>query len=325
MSGEPEIQTRKILIVDDDPAAFRISAKALEFEGYQVETAASGQEAVAKMNIWKPHLVLLDVSMPGLDGLETLKILRSRDEYVSVLFLSGKSAAEDVIRGLDSGADDYIRKPFEMLEMLARVRTQLRIKDLNDSLKKANNKLKELVDIDDLTGLFNMRSLYKRLDFELDRARRYRRSSCVMMMDMDHFKRVNDQHDHLFGSFVLSEVGRMIRENIRKVDFAARYGGDEYLIALNEIDEKGAFTFADRLRERIEEHTFSADEHSVRLTASIGFAIVEPAIQTIDARGLVRLADQALYKAKADGRNRVIFHSGGELPPAQPGENLRRG
>ena len=324
MSAALDNKQRKILVVDDDPASLRITFKALEFEGYQVQTADSGHEAVVKMNDWRPHLVLLDVSMPGLDGLETLKILRARDEYVSVLFVSGKSAPEDVIRGLDSGADDYIRKPFETLELLSRVRSQLRIKDLNDSLKKANDKLKELVDIDDLTGLFNMRSLYKRLDFELDRARRYKRSVCVMMMDMDFFKKVNDQHDHLFGSFVLSEVGRMIRENIRKVDFAARYGGDEYLIVLTELDHKGAQTFAERLRQRIASHTFTADNHQITLTASLGYAIANPSERNIDARTLVRVADQALYKAKESGRNKVVFFSDNEFPPAIPEENFRR-
>src|SRR5206468_4496139 len=107
-----------------------------------------------------------------------------------------------------AGADDYVCKPFEVLELLSRVRSQLRIKDLHDSLQRANDRLKELVDIDDLTGLFNMRSLYKRLDFELDRARRYNRSVAVIMMDLDFFKKVNDQHDHLFGSYVLGQVGR---------------------------------------------------------------------------------------------------------------------
>lgn len=305
MSGPLENSKRKILVVDDDPASLRISARALEFESYQVETANSGQEAISKMNTWRPHLVLLDISMPGLDGLETLKILRARDEYVSVLFVSGKSGIEDVIRGLDSGADDYVRKPFDTLELLARVRSQWRIKDLNDNLKKANDKLKELIDIDDLTGLFNMRSLYKRLDFELDRARRYKRSVCVVMMDMDHFKQVNDRHDHLFGSYVLAQVGRMIRDNIRKVDFAARYGGDEFLLVLTEIHRKGADTFCERLRARIEGTTFVSDSHSIRLTASLGYALASPSAHNIDARALVRLADQALYRAKQGGRNRV--------------------
>jgi two-component system, cell cycle response regulator len=324
MSAALDNRKRKILIVDDDPASLRISSKALEFEGYQVETADSGHQAVDKMNAWRPHLVLLDMSMPGLDGLETLKILRARDEYVSVLFVSGKSNVEDVIRGLDSGADDYIRKPFDTLELLARVRGQLRIKDLNDNLKKANDKLKELIDIDDLTGLFNMRSLYKRLDFELDRARRYHRSVCVVMMDMDFFKRVNDQHDHLFGSFVLTEVGRMVRENIRKVDFAARYGGDEFLIVLTEIDLGGAQTFAERLRQRIEANTFTCDSHVIRLTASLGFCIASPWERNIDARALVRLADQALYRAKDNGRNRVETYIDNESVPLPPATTFRR-
>jgi two-component system, cell cycle response regulator len=250
-------------------------------------------------------LVLLDVNMPGLNGLETLAKLRVRSEYVSVIFVSANSRTEDIIRGLDAGADDYVCKPFQVLELLSRVRSQLRIKDLNDNLQKANARLKELVDIDDLTGLFNMRSLYKRLDFELDRARRYGRSVAVIMMDLDHFKRVNDQHDHLFGSFVLTEVGKMIRENIRKVDFGARYGGDEFLVVLTEISLEGATVFANRLRQRIAEGTFKNEFYSMDLTASLGLAIANPNEEEVDARGMVRYADRALYKSKENGRNRV--------------------
>ncbi len=305
MSSPIENQSRKILVVDDDPQSLKLVSKTLEFEGYQVRGANSGTEAVQEMAKWRPHLVLLDVSMPGLDGLETLKHLREQDEYVSMVFLSGKTNTEDVVRGLDAGADDYIGKPFAVLELLSRVRTQLRIKDLNDNLKRANNRLKELVDIDDLTGLFNMRSLYKKLDFELDRARRYKRSLGVIMMDMDHFKGVNDGHDHLFGSFVLSEVGALIRENIRKVDFAARYGGDEFLIVLTETDHEGSLAFAERLRKRIEAYLFKSESFSMRLTSSMGLAITGPQNTNIDARSLVRYADRGLYLAKEKGRNRV--------------------
>jgi diguanylate cyclase (GGDEF)-like protein len=154
-----------------------------------------------------------------------------------------------------------------------------------------------------------MRSLYRRLDFELDRARRYNRQVCAIMMDLDHFKRVNDQHDHLFGSHVLAEVGQMIRENIRKVDFAARYGGDEFLIVLTELNLEGAETFANRLRQRIEAATFKNDHYSMRLTASLGLALVNPNQQDVDARALVRYADRALYEAKERGRNRVEIWS----------------
>ncbi|MEO0337104.1 MAG: diguanylate cyclase, partial [Pseudomonadota bacterium] len=308
MDSKFENSRRRILVVDDDEETRKLVTAALTHQGYKVRTADSGDAGLKEMNDWRPHLVLLDVNMPGLNGIETLRRLRERDEYVSCLFVSGMSSSEAVIRGLDSGADDYVRKPFDVLELLARVRSQLRIKDLNDKLKAANAKLKELVDIDDLTGLFNMRSLYKKLDFELDRARRYDRSVCVLMMDMDHFKRVNDNHDHLFGSFVLSEVGSIIRENIRKVDFAARYGGDEFLIVLTEINLDGAKVFADRLRERIENTIFENDAHSMELTASIGFAIVNPQKNDLDARALVRHADKALYTAKANGRNRFEYN-----------------
>ena len=305
MPATIENKSRKILLVDDDSSSRELVCRALEYEGYQVRQAENGVEGLKVLNEWSPHLVLLDVNMPGMNGLDTLARLRARDEYVSVIFVSAESQGEDVIRGLDAGADDYVCKPFDVMELLARVRAKLRIKDLNDDLKRANSRLKELVDIDDLTGLFNMRSLYKRLDFELDRARRYNRSVAVIMMDLDHFKRVNDQNDHLFGSFVLAEVGKIVRNNIRKVDFAARYGGDEFLVVLTEITLDGAITFANRLRTRIDESTFKSDSYSMKLTASLGLAIANPTSIEVDARSLVRYADRALYSAKENGRNRV--------------------
>jgi two-component system, cell cycle response regulator len=306
LSSRIENKSRQILIVDDDPQSLKISRAALEHEGYTVKTAHSGETALEEIQKFQPHLILLDVSMPGLNGIETLRRIRDIERYTSVIFISGKSSAENVIMGLDAGANDYVRKPYDVTELLARVRTQLRIKDLNDRLKAANDRLKELVDIDDLTGLFNMRSLYKKLDFELERARRYERSVAVIMMDLDHFKKVNDTNDHLFGSFVLAQVGKIIIQNMRKVDFAARYGGDEYLIVLSEITEEGAKTFCERLCKTIAESTFEKDGSKVNLTASLGFAVATPAQKDVDARNLVRFADKALYRAKAEGRNRVV-------------------
>lgn len=315
MQNPIDNKRRKLLVVDDDDMSRTLVGKALEYEGYQVKLAESGTEGLQVIQDWQPHLVLLDVNMPGLNGLETLAKVRVHDEYVSVMFVSANSQKEDVIRGLDAGADDYVCKPFEVLELLARVRSQLRIKDLNDSLKKANERLKELVDIDDLTGLFNMRSLYKRLDFELDRARRYNRSAAVIMMDLDHFKRVNDQHDHLFGSYVLAQVGKIVRENIRKVDFAARYGGDEFLVVLTEITMEGAVTFANRLRERISQTTFKNEFFKMDLTASLGLAWANPNEVEVDARSMVRYADRALYTAKETGRNKVEVYDFKNPPP----------
>ena len=301
-----ENRERRILVVDDDPDARKIVYEALRTQGYQVFESTSGRDGLRAIDSIYPHMVLLDVNMPDLDGVATLRRLRQRDDYTSVVFVSGQSTTEDVIRGLDAGADDYVCKPFDVLELLARVRAQLRIKDLNDRLKKANDRLKELVDIDDLTGLFNMRSLYKKLEFELDRAARHDRSNAVIMMDIDFFKRVNDEHDHLFGSWVIAQIGRIVRENIRKVDFAARYGGDEYLVVLSEINAKGVMVFSERLREKIAAHNFAHDQFSVNLTASFGVSVVNPNQHSVDARTLVRSADKALYtKPRETGRNRV--------------------
>lgn len=306
MSGPIENHQRRILVVDDDPQSLKIADVALKHEGYFVQLAQSGIQALSEIQTFQPHLILLDVSMPGLNGLDTLRIIREKEQYTSVIFLSGKSDPEDVIRGLDAGANDYVCKPFDIPELLSRVRTQLRIKDLNDKLKAANDRLKELIDIDDLTGLFNMRSLYKKLDFEIERARRYDRSVAVVMMDLDHFKQVNDTNDHLFGSYVLAQIGQMIKVNMRKVDFAARYGGDEYLIVLTEISQEGARVFCQRLCDLIARTTFERDDCKVNLTASFGFSIANPAQQDVDSRNLVRRADKALYMAKDQGRNRVI-------------------
>jgi len=320
MSIELTNEETKILVVDDDPAISKLVRMALESESYQVLVANSGKEAIKEMSDWRPHLVLLDVSMPGLNGIDTLKYLRAYDEYVSTLFVSGKSDVDDVVRGLDAGADDYIRKPFDAKELLSRVRTQLRIKQLNDKLKSANEKLKELVEKDDLTGLYNMRSLYDR--------RRFNRSVSVIMMDMDYFKNVNDSHDHLFGSFVLQEVGSIIRENIRNVDFGARYGGDEFLIVLVEIGVEEAKLFAERLKTIIKKYEFKQGEHSSYQTVSIGMAVTEKKNSTVDARSLVRYADHALYKAKDQGRNCVVVFDlaerKGELDEPMAKDLLRR-
>jgi two-component system cell cycle response regulator len=305
MSSKIENQKRKILAVDDDLQSLAIIKKALDWQGYQIETASSGSEALQKISIWGPHLVLLDVSMPGLNGLETLAFLRGSKEYVSTLFVSGKSDTEDVVCGLDAGADDYICKPYQPLELLARIRCQLRIKDLRDELTRANAKLNDLIDIDDLTGLFNMRSLYQKLDYEIDRSSRHGRSVAVVMMDMDFFKSVNDECDHLFGSFVLTEIGMIIKEVMRKVDFAARYGGDEFLIVLTETNALGTKAFCERLTKAITNHVFKTDLYQRKLTASLGYVVAHPTHQPIDARTLVRHADHALYLAKERGRNRI--------------------
>lgn len=304
---------RRILVIDSDQDSLEILLEPLRWEGYDTRGITSEAEAHQLIESWVPHLVILDWMTPSMSGLRILRTVRERLSHVSCVFVSENSSTEAIIEALDAGADDYIVKPFVPLELLARIRAQLRIRDLHEQLLFANEKLKELVDTDDLTGLYNMRSLYQRLDFEMERGRRFNREVCVVMMDMDYFKTVNDGHDHLFGSYVLSEVGKIIRANTRNIDIPARYGGDEFLMVLTETDHAGATYFCERLRENIQKNTFRSGEDSINLTASLGFAITIPG-ENISARELVRRADHALYGAKRGGRNRVCYYQSETTP-----------
>jgi diguanylate cyclase (GGDEF)-like protein len=297
----------KILLVDDDPDNLKIVSRLLEKEGYAVQAAGSGEQGLKLLETYRPDLVLLDVNMPGMDGLETIQLLKNRGNTAAVMFVTANTATADVIRGLDAGALDYICKPFSGLELLARVRAQLRVKKLQDDLRDANEKLQDLVEIDDLTGLYNMRSVYEKLDQEIERARRYGHGVAAIMLDMDHFKGVNDNHDHLFGSHVLAEVGQIIRASIRTHDFAARYGGDEFLICLSQTTTDGARLFCERLRKTMEGHTFKHEDDEIQLTASMGCAVIVDGKSMMDGRSLVRHADHGLYASKEGGRNRVTF------------------
>lgn len=295
---------RRILVVDDDSNALDIIREALGWEGYQVQSTLLGSEVGQLVEDWQPHLIVLDVNTTGADWISTLKNLRKRERYIAVMFISGDTRPEALVESLDAGADDFLLKPFDPNELLARVRARFRTKDLYDNIYAANNKLKELVDTDDLTGLFNMRSVFQRLAQEIERARRYNRQVAVVMMDMDHFKSVNDGHNHLFGSYVLSQIGKLIAKSIRPSDIAARYGGDEFMIVLTETNSEGARAFCERLRQRIEGTLFKSGKDQIRLTASMGFAMT-PLGEGVDPKGLVVTADSALYSAKRGGRNCV--------------------
>jgi len=296
--------SKKVLIVEDDGAILSMLEEAVRQAGYETKTSTSGREALELVKTFQPQIVLTDNDMPEMTGLEMLKEFRRQKNYVTVIFISGRTDSQFVVEALRAGADDYIRKPFRMNELLARIEAALRTNDVHRDLMDANLKLQEMVDHDDLTGLLNMRSMYDKIDVEISRAQRFGRHVACVMMDMDKFKAVNDNHDHLFGSFVLKEVGHMIRASMRDVDFAARYGGDEFLIVLTETSKNGVEIFAERLRKAIEAHVFELGKDKIQLTSSMGFAVGGFG-DTRDARQLVRDADHALYDAKEKGRNRV--------------------
>ena len=299
------LENQKILIVEDDSSIREVMFTALSEAGYSVELAEQAEEAEQKIKSFQPHMVLMDHDMPGLTGLELLKQLRKESNYVTVIFVSGRTDTSLVVDVLRSGADDYIKKPFRINELLARVEASFRTHKLHIQLLEANQKLQNMVDHDFLTGLYNMRSMYDKIGFELKRAKRFKRGIACVMIDMDHFKRVNDENDHLFGSFVLKKMGSLISHEIREIDFAARYGGDEFLVVLTEVERKGVEIFCERLRKRIEDYTFKDKDDQIDLTISLGYALATESHE-MDAKELVRRADQQLYKAKEGGRNCVV-------------------
>lgn len=304
LNGLLDPKETRILVVEDDLNSQEVIVEALDDESYQIETASTAEEAISKIKIWKPHLVISDHDMPGMTGLELLKELRKKKNYVTVIFVSGRKDTHTVVEALKEGADDYIFKPFRFEELLARIEASLRNNAVHRELLEANEKLQELVDRDYLTGLYNMRSMYEKIDYELRRAKRNHTHVACIMLDMDHFKTVNDENDHLFGSFVLKEVGEIIKNNIREVDFAARYGGDEFLVVLVDVKEEGTQIFCERIRQSIEGHLFKEGMSTIQLTVSMGYAVSDGADQ-LDARDMVRLADNSLYEAKDLGRNKV--------------------
>lgn len=300
-------QQRRILVFDEDRDSLEVLLEPMRWEQYETKGVCTLEDALDSLNGWSPHIVLLDLSYSQ-GALTALEKIQALVPHASCILISDDSSTDSIIVGLDAGAADYIVKPFVPLELLARVRNHIRIRDLQEQLILANEKLKELVDTDDLTGLYNMRSLYQKLEFEMDRGRRFGRAVSVVMMDMDRFKSVNDGHDHLFGSYVLSEMGKIIKANTRNIDIPARYGGDEFLVVLTETSQEGIFQFCERLRRSVEATLFKSGADEIRLTLSIGFSTTREN-EILSARELVRRADHALYFSKRNGRNRITFYT----------------
>jgi diguanylate cyclase (GGDEF)-like protein len=297
-----------ILVVDDNPDNLEIISTRLEFGGYRVARAERGEEAVEKVEEVRPDLVLLDIMMPDMDGYEVARRLRDKEElaYIPIIFVTARDSTEDKVTGLDAGADDYLTKPINFPELEARVRSMLRIKRLQDELEKKNRKLEQLSISDGLTGLYNHRHLYELLDEEFERSKRTGEPVSVVMFDLDRFKDVNDTYGHQAGDRVLEKLADILRETAREIDRLGRYGGEEFLAILPDSDPDAGLTFADRVRETVEELEFDIDANGpLDMTISAGVA-THPHDEPGEPHRLVHYADQALYSAKNSGRNRVV-------------------
>jgi two-component system cell cycle response regulator len=303
----------RILVVEDSRTQAEWLAQVLAGEGYETAIAADGREAIRRVRTDPPDLVLLDMILPDMEGLEVLRLVKARSDehFIPVILLSVKSDLDSRVAGLRMGADDFLAKPFAEAEILARAAAMLRIKSLQDQLRAAKAQLEKLSITDGLTGLFNHRHFQERLAEEFRRSQRYGDPVALMMLDLDHFKQVNDRFGHPFGDRVLRETAELIRSSIRDPDICARYGGEEFAIILPKTHLHGAMAVAERMFRSLRGKTYSfevgGDATSVAVTASVGIAFF-PSRDVITSELLVKFADDALYRAKRDGRNTICLH-----------------
>lgn len=305
--------TLTTLVIDDSETLraeiLQILKEASLFDSYL--EACDGLEGFKVLLNNRVDLVLCDLEMPRMDGFRFLAMMRAREEFqdVPVIILTGREDRDTKIRGLEQGASDYLTKPFDAGELVARVRVQLKVKSLQDELKRSNDMLRTLSITDPLTHLHNRRHLMEMVEKEFQRASRKGAHLSLIILDIDYFKKVNDTYGHQEGDRVLTILADIVRRRLRSYDLAARYGGEEFVLLLPETPVHEAMAIAERLRLEVQEHVFDGSLQGQVLTISLGVATYpSPRIESIDS--LFRQADEALYRAKQSGRNRVELMAG---------------
>lgn len=297
----------QILIADDSLVSRHLLDATLRKWGYEVVVACDGAEAwdiLQKDNA--PPLAILDWMMPGMTGPEVCSLVRqrAREPYTYILLLTSKNLKEDLIEGMESGADDYIIKPFDQHELKVRLRAGTRLVDLQAQLLSAREALREQATQDALTGLWNRSYILEVFQRELSRGRRENFAVGVVLLDLDHFKAINDTYGHFAGDAVLREAARRMQATIRQYDSMGRYGGEEFLALFPGCDEQSTMERAERIRASLSSEPLVLTETSVILTASFGATATVPGVES-SCENLIRTADEALYRAKKLGRNRV--------------------
>jgi diguanylate cyclase (GGDEF)-like protein len=286
-----------VLVVDDDLSTRRMLRAILEKERYEVLEAENGAEALALLDYHMPALILLDVIMPDMDGLDLCRIIRedARTTNIPVVVLSARAKVDDKVRGLSQGADDYIIKPFAAPELAARVR----------SLIARTGAYTKLGIFDGLTKLYARQYFDQRLPEEVTRAIRYGKELSLCMIDIDLFKRVNDTYGHKVGDFALRSVAGFVQRDLRITDFSARYGGDEVVVIMPETSKSSAWKVSERIRAGLEAARFVCENGSTPLQLTMSAGVATCPEDAVDGDGLVNCADKALYRAKEAGRNKV--------------------
>lgn len=297
----------KILVADDDPTIRTILQSLLMRLHHKPVIAGHGDQAWASLQgAEPPELAILDWNMPGISGIEICRKLRQRKDapYVYVILLTGNDRLNDLVEGMEAGADDYMTKPFKPAELNVRLYAGLRILDLQRDLLAAKAQLERLANRDALTGLWNRRVILDRLDEELVRAERERSGVGAILLDIDRFKLINDRLGHQQGDAVLQQVAQRLKESLRPYDSVGRYGGEEFLVVVANCTKAETLTIAERLRHAIASMPLQSAVGEIPVTASFGVGVSD-FNERRDGKTLIGTADWALYRAKALGRNRV--------------------
>ncbi len=311
-----------ILIVDDVPKNLQVLINILKEEDYRVAVASSGPQAITMVKENKPDLILLDIIMPDMDGYDVCRELKASPDSkdIPIIFLTAKAETENVVDAFREGAVDYVTKPFNSIELLSRVKTHIAVKQSRDTIMRMNEKLKEEVEerirvaeelekknavldrmavTDGLTRLYNHRHIIERLTHEIAEATRYKFELSIIMLDIDHFKRINDNFGHQVGDEVLVKVSEAITDLLRQVDLVGRYGGEEFLVIIPHTDREGSIITAERIRQEVEAIKF--DNNDIKVTISGGVCTLDKE----DCSELIMKADNLMYKSKQKGRNRI--------------------
>jgi two-component system, cell cycle response regulator len=299
-----------VLLAEDQEISRKLTEKILHKAGINVTSVENGKKALELFKKQFFPIILSDWMMPEMDGIELCRAIRSTKSagYVFIILLTARDSKEDIIAGLEAGADDYLAKPFNPGELNARIKTGMRILELERSLKNANEEIKKLSVTDPLTGCYNRGYLNDRLSKDITYALRYKHPLSLILCDIDHFKIVNDNYGHQAGDRVLIDFVNCIQQTFRnKIDWLVRYGGEEFIIVLPETSVEGAKVLAERLRIRISHQKTQIDHVEIKITASFGIAGFTHRThkEKISDLNLITKADQLLYQAKEEGRNRI--------------------
>jgi len=312
-----------ILVVDDDALVLERLQELVAGAGYEVRTATSGVEALKSLEESYASVVVMDLNMPGMDGFELCRRIREHNwpGYIYIMLLSARDKEKDVLAGLDAGADDYLSKRTSAAQFVARLRTAKRILSLEYWLKNALARKRELAMTDALTGIYNRRYFIRHLGRELKRAQRFGGDVSLLLLDIDHFKRVNDTYGHLVGDVVLKKFTQQITQCLKRAtDWCARLGGEEFAVVLEGTNLSGARACAEKVRRSIDDNPIDTPAGPVHITVSIGVSGLAgfAGREVATAHSLLDHADTNLYVSKAGGRNRVTCSSSkGHKPGAR--------